>query len=236
MKRARGPFLRAKWKNLLLVTYKVSDDLLQPYLSPGLEFDRLEGSALVSLVAFDVRDTRVNSLAIPGLINFPEVNLRFYVRHGERRGVVFVREFVSSHLIAWIARTLYNEPYKAVPMKSHTIIRGTQIKIEHDLTISRRTHHIGVEAEGSPNIPAMNSREHFLKEQEWGFGRSRSGDVLRYRVEHPRWSVYPNPRATLDVDFAALYGARWSVLQHLNPFSLVLAEGSEIAVWPKEKV
>jgi uncharacterized protein YqjF (DUF2071 family) len=235
MKPARSPFLRAKWKNLLLVTYKVPDDLLRPYLTSGIEFDRLEGSALVSLVAFDFCDTRVKGLRFPGFTDFPEVNLRFYGRHGERRGVVFVREFVPSRLIAWTARALYNEPYRAVPMESHTFIRGTQIRIEHHLTIDGRTHHIEVEAEGPPNVPPADSREHFLKEQEWGFGRSRSGELLCYRVEHPWWKIYLNPRPTLNVDFAALYGAPWSVLQNLKPFSVVLAEGSDIAVWPKEK-
>lgn len=81
----------------------------------------------------------------------------------------------------------------------------------------------------------MDSYEHFLKEQQWGFGRSRNGELLHYRVEHPRWKVYPNPRPTLGVDFGALYGPSWSVLHDLKPFSLVLAEGSDVAVWPNEE-
>ncbi|SRR5581483_3981257 len=72
-------FLRARWQDLLLVTYAVPDDWLRPYLPAGLALDRWEGSACVSLVAFDFRDTRVLRVAWPGCVSFPEVNLRFAV-------------------------------------------------------------------------------------------------------------------------------------------------------------
>src|SRR5215468_781631 len=95
------PFLTARWTNLFLATYAVPDDLLRPHLPPGLELDRRDGRAFASLVAFDFLDTRVLGVPWPGYRNFPEVNLRFYVRHGEQRGVVFVREFVPLRLVAF---------------------------------------------------------------------------------------------------------------------------------------
>ena len=54
----------------------------------------------------------------PGYRNFPEINLRFYVRRGDERGVVFVREFVPQRLVAWLARVFYNEPYRAATMST----------------------------------------------------------------------------------------------------------------------
>ncbi len=80
-------FLRARWHDLLLVSYAVPDTWLRPYLPPGLMLDRWEGHACVSLVAFDFAETRVAGLAWRGFQRFPEVNLRFYVRDGDRRGV-----------------------------------------------------------------------------------------------------------------------------------------------------
>src|SRR5882672_8618368 len=87
-------FLTARWTNLFLATYAVPQELLRPRLPPGLDLDLRDGQAFVSLVAFDFLDTRVLGVPWPGYRNFPELNLRFYVRHGERRGVVFVREYV----------------------------------------------------------------------------------------------------------------------------------------------
>ena len=54
--RRSRPFLTARWVNLFLANYAVPDDLLVPQLPPGLELDRRDGQAFVSLVAFDFRN------------------------------------------------------------------------------------------------------------------------------------------------------------------------------------
>src|SRR5262249_34292929 len=109
---SKRPFLTANWINLFVVTYAVPPEILKPFLWPGLSLDLRGGDAFVSLVVFDFSDTRVRGISWPGYRNFPELNLRFYVRQGTERGVVFIREIVGKRLVAWIARTLYNEPYR----------------------------------------------------------------------------------------------------------------------------
>ena len=99
------------------ITFAADEERLRPYLPRGATIDTLEGSPRVSLVAFEFRRTRVRGLAIPRHIAFPEINLRFYVRHGGERGVVFIRELVPRRAIATVARLLYNEPYQRVPMR-----------------------------------------------------------------------------------------------------------------------
>src|SRR5437763_12575469 len=107
----RKPFLTAKWSNLFLATYAVPPATLEKRLPAGLVLDTRDGSAFVSLVAFEFLDTRVLGVAWPGYRDFAELNLRFYVRRGDERGVVFLREFVPRRLVAWVARWFYNEPY-----------------------------------------------------------------------------------------------------------------------------
>src|SRR5438270_13540279 len=85
------PFLTARWSNLCLLSYAVPPTLLENRLPAGLELDTRDGQAFVSLVAFDFLDTRVFGIPWPGYRNFAELNLRFYVRQGEERGVVFLR-------------------------------------------------------------------------------------------------------------------------------------------------
>ena len=112
------PFLTARWERLSLLNYAVPPEVLTPHLPPGLTLDLHDSQAFASLVAFDFLDTRVLGVPWPGYRNFAEVNLRFYVRNGVERGVVFVRELVPQRLVAWMARTLYNEPYAATPMQN----------------------------------------------------------------------------------------------------------------------
>ena len=85
----------------------------------------LAGTLFLSLVAFRFLKTRISGLAIPFHCNFNEVNLRFYVRRVEgdqvKRGVVFIKEFVPRPAIAWVARTVYNENYVALPWITESI-------------------------------------------------------------------------------------------------------------------
>src|SRR6188474_1200737 len=112
------PFLTARWEDLVLLNYSCPVEILEPLVPAGTVLDLWDGDALVSLVGFMFKDTRVLGLAIPFHRTFEEVNLRFYVRRigtdGEiRRAVVFVRELVPRQAIATIARRMYNEPYVA---------------------------------------------------------------------------------------------------------------------------
>src|SRR3954466_2077062 len=107
---ARWPFLTAEWRNLCLFTYALEPARLEPYLPPGCTLDTKDGRAFVSLVGFEFARTRVLGVSWPGYRAFPEINLRFYVRHGDTRGVSFIGEIVPKRFIAWLARSLYNEP------------------------------------------------------------------------------------------------------------------------------
>jgi hypothetical protein len=62
-------------------------------------------------------------IPLPFHRNFEEVNLRFYVRSGEKRGVVFVQELVPKRAVAFLANALYNEHYRVARM-SHAIENG----------------------------------------------------------------------------------------------------------------
>jgi len=232
----RRAFLTARWENLCLVTYAVDPARLKPLLHSELSLDTVDGRAFVSLVAFDFLDTRVLGIPWPGYRCFPEVNLRFYVRHGDQRGVVFIREYVPKRLIAWIARSLYNEPYLAVPMRSSWQNLGTNATVEHELDTAGTTHRLRMRLGENSGIPHSQSAAHFFKEHSWGFGQSRSGALLRYQVWHPLWETRTVESLDLDWDFGAVYGPEWADLSQAEPHHVAFALGSEIRVYPKKSL
>lgn len=229
------PFLTARWENLAIVSYGVDDALLLPHLPPGLELDRRDGRAFVSLVAFDFRDTRVFGLRWPGCVTFPEVNLRFYLRDPAtgRRGVCFVRELVQPRPIVWVARWLYQEPYVRARMSSIVRAAGDSLRVEHRWSRDCVEHSLVVEGAPSATRPPAESDEHWFKEHEWGFGRDRRGRAVAYRVEHPIWETHAVRSAEVRVEFGALYGPRWASLTGHAPDSVVLAAGSVVRVFPR---
>ena len=226
-------FLTARWQHLVLVNYPVEASLLAPYLPPGLTLDRLDGQPHVSLVAFDFLNTRVLGIPWPGYRHFPEVNLRFYVRDGERRGVVFIREYVPKRLIAYIARGLYNEPYTYAPMESRVELKQNELEVTHWLTRKNQTSQLKVVAHGTASTPDEDSEAHFFKEHSWGYGTSRRGKRVTYEVRHPVWSTYDVRAYSLDWDWAGMYGPEWAHLSSVKPRSVFLAQGSDVSVSPK---
>jgi hypothetical protein len=226
------PFLTAEWRNLLNITYPVAPHLLLPYLPLGVELDLQNGNAFVSLVAFDFLNTRVKGLPIPFHINFPEINLRFYVKYNNgQRAVCFIREFVPKMAIAWVANWLYNEPYKAINMHSHTAYNSQSITITHTFKVANKWQHINVCAHNESYVPDSNSTAHYFKEHDLGFGIDGKGNTLSYEVKHPVWAIYPIKNYDLSLDFGLVYGKQWAVLNNTTPLSAILAVGSAIEVY-----
>lgn len=234
-------FLTARWSHLALLNFAVPREVLEPYLPAGCELDQgvfdegngRKGEGYCSLVAFDFLECRVLGVGWPGLRNFPEVNLRFYVRCGTDRGVVFVKELVPQRFVAAMARWTYNEPYESTPMRSRVETMESEIRVEHEVAYKGQVQRLKVCGEAEAREMPQDSEAHFFKEHRWGFGRSRRGEVIRYEVVHPTWRCFPVKQWELEWDFGLLYGERFAWLNGRSPRSVVLAEGSgvEVFIW-----
>ena len=182
------------------------------------------------MVGFQFLDTRVRGIAIPFHRNFEEINLRFYVRRKDgdawKRGVVFVKEIVPRAAIAFVARKLYNEPYIALPTR-HIV---NQRVAEYAWRFNGRWNSLRVVPTGNPGPTAPGSEAGFITEQYWGYTRQKDGSTKEYRVDHPRWNVWPASDAAIDIDVARLYGNAFLETLARHPTSAFLAEGSEVTV------
>lgn len=194
--------------------------------------DTHNGHTWASLVAFEFDEIKVKQWAVPFYRSFPEVNLRFYVRHGKDRGVCFIREFVPKRLVAWIARRVYNEPYLAVSMDCDVHRLPDGVQVEHKFKTAGHTQKITVATtKDPPLLAAADSDDAWFKEHEWGFGKDREGHTLKYRVAHPQWLTYRIAWHEVKMDWKRVYGPQWAILKGTKPGSVILAEGSPITIF-----
>ena len=186
---APRPFLTAEWLDLLMLNYVVPPARLEPFVPAGTVLDRWDGAAMVSVVGFRFVNTRVLGVAVPGHREFEEVNLRTYVRRiapdGPRRGVVFLRELVPRRAIAWVARALYNEPYRALPMR-HAIARDGAVRELRYEWLASGWNGIRARTEGEAAALVPGSEAEFITEHYWGYTRQRDGGTMEYQVAHPQ--------------------------------------------------
>jgi uncharacterized protein YqjF (DUF2071 family) len=225
------PFLTAFWKDLALLNFEVDPALIAPHVPAGTELDLWEGKTLVSLVGFRFLDTKVLGFPIPLHRDFDEVNLRFYVRGPEGRGVVFLREIVPRRAIAAVARLFYGEKYVAAPMEHSLDVRGGCRRVSYSWRWNGRQNLLAVQAQGEPVPFAEGSAEAFILEHYWGYTRTGEGGSIAYRVEHPPWSTWSVTGGQCSVDGDSLYGPGFGDVLG-GPFvSAMLAEGSPVSVF-----
>jgi len=240
---ARRPFLTAQWRHLVMLSYDADPSVLAPLVPAGTALDLWHGRALVSVVGFRFLDARVLGVAIPWHRDFDEVNLRFYVRRdlpgGEtRHGVVFVRELVSRLAVALLARLAYNEPYRAVTMRSATP-RGaseTPGRLAYEWRIGGMWEGLAATAVGAPAVPEPGSQEAFITQHHWGYTRQRDGGTVEYEVVHPPWRIWTAGGTTLATDVTRLYGRAFAPALSRLPISALVAGGSSVIVYAPRRL
>jgi uncharacterized protein YqjF (DUF2071 family) len=219
-----------------MLNWEVPESMLLPYLPRGVEFDRLGSKLYASIVAFRFLETRVLGIPVPWHRDFEEVNLRFYVRRevaGEvRRGVVFISELVPRFWVAALARALYNERYRAVPMMHEVVSTECGIRAKYGWSVKGFEHFVCASAEGEPRLMPNNSPEMFIAEHYWGYSRLRNGTTMEYRVEHPTWRQWTECQVDLSPDIALSYGDEWREVLGRKPDFSFIGEGSPVAVFP----
>ena len=229
-------FLTADWRDLIMANYEIDPAILASRIPPGTELDLHDGRCFVSLVGFMFLNTRVLGIPVPGHINFEEVNLRFYLKRElpdeVRRGVCFVKEIVPRRAIAFVARMFYGEPYECWRMsndREHGRVAYTWNRehVNNDLVAI-----LG----GDIGVPPPGSHGEFIIEHYWGYTRRSATRTDEYKVEHPKWNLREIVSSNIDVNFAAVYGDEFGFLSKAEPYSVLFAKGSEIAVFAGERI
>lgn len=233
-------FLSASWEHLLMLNYAVPAEILQPYTPPFTELDLWEGKAMVSMVGFMFKQTKVFGVKWPLHINFEEVNLRLYVKHFDgkewKRGVAFISEIVPKHIIAVIANKLYNEHYAAMPTRHKIIEAKETITVRYEWKYKGKWNKLFATAENKPSLIKAGTEEEFIFEHYWGYNELNKNTTIEYAVEHRRWEIYPITYHAADFDINDLYGTAFHPFLSGQPQSIFLAKGSEIIVRKPERI
>jgi hypothetical protein len=173
-----------------MANYPVDRQVLQPYLPAHTELDIWKGHTYVSLVGFMFEKVRVKGLAVPYHTEFPEVNLRFYVRRKEgsewKRGVVFISEIVPKPAITWVANTLFRERYRTLPMRNEDLTKENVLKVGYQWKYQSSWNTLTVNADVRSITLEPGSKEEFITEHFWGYTTMGPAHCGEYEVAHPR--------------------------------------------------
>lgn len=182
--------LRMVWENLLFAHWPVPPDQVRPLLPKGVELDTFDGCAWIGVVPFFMRE--VGCSFLPGWAgrDFPELNVRTYVRANGRGGVWFFSLDAASRSAVRLARSLFFLPYFDAEITGERVEGGLRYR-------SRRVHagappatlEVLYAAEGPPERAAPGSLLHFLVERYRLFAKDRQGRIYRCEISHAPWPL-----------------------------------------------
>jgi uncharacterized protein len=233
-------FLTAEWRDLVMLNYEVDPRLLEKYVPVGTELDSFLGKTYFSLVGFRFCRTKLfGCVTVPLHSNFDEVNLRFYVRHKEgdenRRGVVFIAEIVPKRAVATLARLLYGENYRCLPMKHHICSEAGKKTASYLWQIKNQWCKLTAQETSASQLPGEGSLEQYITEHYWGYSTQRGGGSIEYHVSHVPWKVSMGTSARFEGDATELYGLELGRILRRPPSSAFIADGSPVTVFRGNK-
>lgn len=180
-----------EWRDLLFAHWPVSAGILRKHIPEGLELDTHGGQAWVAVVPFLMSGVRLRYLPpIPGTSEFPELNLRTYVKRGGKPGVWFFSLDAANSLAVAVARAWFHLPYFRARMRCEE----SSGWIEYE---SLRIHAGAAPAifcgryRGTGNAfrAKAGSLEHFLVERYCLYSARQDGQLLRGEIHHPAWEL-----------------------------------------------
>jgi uncharacterized protein YqjF (DUF2071 family) len=179
------------WENLLFEHWPVPPSLLRPLVPPGLELETRDGTAWLAVVPFAMRGVRLRGTpALPWVGAFPELNVRTYVRHGDRPGVWFFSLDADQPLAVVVARRLWHLGYRWAAMRCAW--EGGAVAYH-----TRRRDAPPGHAEwrgrygpaGAPVPAPPGSLAHFLTARYCLYAEDRNGRLYRGEIDHPPWQL-----------------------------------------------
>ncbi len=197
------PLFLADWERVLFIHYEVDRKTLQSQVP--FELDLWQGRALVSLVAFTMRDLRprrggcLAAWPFKPIATHPFLNVRTYVKHKNESGIYFITEWLPNRLSVLLGPLLYGLPYRFARIDyRHAHEQG---RLAGNVETPGPDGKFGYATQLSSNTPfefcPPASPDEFLLERYTAF-TSRGSTRRCFRIWHPPWWQVRVPVSIVD--------------------------------------
>lgn len=226
-----------RWEELLFLHWPILPELVAKDLPPGLRVDTFDDQAWMGVVPFSMRKVRPRFLpALPGLSDFPELNLRTYVVDSQGRpGVWFYSLDTPKQLPNWIARTFFHLNYRRARMQLAEVgerrMYHSELRTESGWDALQRYEWART---GAPCFAEPGSLDFFLVERYRLFAydtfRKR---LLTGKVHHEPYSIQS---ARVSNYSRRLFSTNGLPCPEDAPSSALASKGVDVRIYPMEVV
>lgn len=219
------------WANLAFLHWPVPQEVLRAKLPIGLELDTRDDTAWLGITPFEMRNVHIAGMPpVPTAANFPELNVRTYVRHNGRAGVFFLSLDAASLFAVMTARSVTGLPYYHARMSSRASNSGIEYASDRR---AARAPKAAFRARYAPTGDVFRSEpgslEHFLTER-YSLFVGRGSSILRLDIEHVPW---PLQNGSAEVSVNTMAQACGITLPAQKPHVLFSRQLEVVANWPR---
>ena len=235
---SRPVILRATIRHRVGVRYDVPPELLTSHLPDPLVPDTRTGGAAVELVGVHLRDVRVLGIAGPGLRHVPAVELRAAVRHPptNRHGTITLQAYVPRRLVAWGARTLYDEPVAVASMQPLRRTSDDRVAMTYRFDWQGREQRLRVEGARTRGGGTSETEPPLTKSGGWRFATAGGGTLRCARLDQDTEGVRRADTAHVTVRWRAAFGDIGALLADRSPAGAWLGGEGPLALRWREHI
>jgi uncharacterized protein len=187
-----APWLMTQtWHDLLFAHWAVDAAMLRERVPRALDLDLYDGRGWIGVVPFRMTNVAPRGVpGLPGLSAFLELNVRTYVRVGDKPGVFFFSLDAASRLAVGLARVMFGLPYFSASMNVHRNEGAIRYESRRK---SASSHPAALEVTYRPTSDAFHAApgtpDYFLTERYCLYTVDRKGRPHRLEIHHPPWPL-----------------------------------------------
>lgn len=221
-------FLSSTWTNTLVFTWEIEPELLMEHIPHKIGLYTENGKAFISFIAYNFENTKVKGVKMPFHVSFPEMDLRYYVKHNHQIGVGFIQHIVPRYCISLWAKRIFNENYITLPMElayqETETSKVIHYKVWKNKSLFSIEFFVNKEVD-TPSFPLYNK-------VEFGSGVDKHGNSISFKFDKLKdFASFTSVDFAMNIDFAFLFGRKWGFLNHLEPLDISAFHDNKIRIF-----
>ena len=220
--------MKQTWNDLLFAHYPIKLGKLRRLVPDALPLDSFDGVGWIGVTPFRVTGMRLRGIPpLPGIKQFPELNVRTYVKVDGKPGVYFFSLDAANLLAVGGARMFYRLPYRHADMGVErwvdTVAYESRRRKGKDARLVCRYRPIS-----DPYFAQIGSFEDWATERYCLYTIGLKGKPVRCDILHTSW---PLQDAEADFEENTMCISQGIEVDSQQPI-LHYAKSREVSIWP----
>jgi len=211
-----------EWNDAIFLHWPVSVESLQGFVPKELLIDTIDGQAWVSLVAFTMEKVKLNYLpSFAPISDFHEINIRTYIKNGNRRGVYFLSMEGGKRWSCRVAKQISQLPYQYSKIirnvgtyQANNAVHQDFFEIKHEVT--------GQQVKKDKLDRWLTER--YALYQDYG------DYINEYEIHHVEW-----PMVGINIKSLQYNYPRFDELMQGKPVRIHYSPGVQVIAWDKKR-